>query len=294
MHSMLRACRLCFLSILVSNPSCGSHRTQSLNNEPAKASPTPQVLTQITPQKPVQARSIDKEWKNGFTFKTHSISEKHDGYCPYELSAEYPEAVSDNIAVKRFNRWIKKRVRGDVARFRRLEVRAEPRAQRERRRSITEGLEITFVLYYSDTRLISFRLTHRVMAAGQMHPINYYETINYELRRQRPLRALDLFRRGYLKVFSEYSRRWLTETYQIPNENWFIEGTAPRIRNYHNWNIVPDGILISFEDYQVSSHSFGQPELIVPYHKLLKVLRRSPLTRRLRRPQTLGRPVQPS
>ena len=159
---------------------------------------------------------------------------------------------------------------------------------------MTEGLELTFVLYYSDTRVISFRLTHRVMAAGQMHPINYYETINYDLRRQRPLRALDVFRRGYLKVFSEYSRKWLAETYDIPNENWFMEGTAPRIRNYPNWNIVAEGILISFEDYQVSSHSFGQPELIVPYHELQKVLRSNSLPRGLRRSQTPSRQVQPS
>jgi hypothetical protein len=288
MHSMLPACRLCFLSILVSISSCGFHRTQSANNESAKAAPTPQVLTQIAPQKPVQASPIEKEWKNRFAFKTHSISEKHDGYCPYELSAEYPEAVSKNMAVKRFNRWIKKKVLGDVARFRGLELRAEPRARRERRRSITEGLELTFVMYYSDTRLISFRLTHSVMAAGQMHPIDYYETINYDLRRKRPVHALHVFRRGYLKVFSEYSRKWLTETYEISNENWLLEGTAPRIRNFPNWNIVPDGILISFEDYQVSSHSFGQPELIVPYHELKKVLRSNPLTRRLKRPQTLG------
>src|ERR1700694_3707466 len=128
---MLHASQLCFLVILVLISGCGFHRKQSAKYESATATPTPQVLTQIAPQRPVQARPIDKEWKNGFTFKTHSISEKHDGYCPYELSAEYPEAVSKNIAVKRFNRWIKKRVRGDVARFRRLEVRAEPRAQRE-------------------------------------------------------------------------------------------------------------------------------------------------------------------
>ncbi|MEP6707604.1 MAG: RsiV family protein [Pyrinomonadaceae bacterium] len=134
-------------------------------------------------------------------------------------------------------------------------------------------------MYYSDERLISFRLTHGVMAAGQMHPIAYYETINYDLAKQRPLLARDVLGRGYLKIFSAYSRKYLSETYEIPNEDWFIEGTAPRLRNLGNWSVVPDGMLISFEDYQVSSHSFGQPELIVPYSELRKVLLRSSITR---------------
>ena len=144
---------------------------------------------------------------------------------------------------------------------------------------MTEGLELTFDMYYSDNRLISFRLTHSVMAAGQMHPIAYYETINYDLAKQRPLLARDVFGHAYLRVFSAYSRKYLKDTYEIPNDNWFIEGTAPRLRNLGNWNVVPDGILISFEDYQVSSHSFGQPELIVPYSELRKVLLRHSITR---------------
>ena len=106
-------------------------------------------------------------------------------------------------------------------------------------------------MYYSDDRLISFRLTHSVMAAGQMHPIAYYETINYDLGKQGALHARDVFGRGYLKVFSAYSRKYLNDTYEVPNDDWFIEGTAPRLRNFGNWNVVPDGILISFEDYQV-------------------------------------------
>jgi hypothetical protein len=170
MQSMLIAHRLCFLSILVSISACGFHRQQLANDVSSTPAPTPQVFTQTAPQKPTQARPIEKDWKNRFTFKTHSISQRHDSYCPYELSAEYPEAGSKNISVKRFNRWIKRKVLGDVARFRGLELRAEPRARREGKRLITEGLELTFDMYYSNDQLISFRLTHRVMAAGQMHP----------------------------------------------------------------------------------------------------------------------------
>jgi hypothetical protein len=146
-------------------------------------------------------------------------------------------------------------------------------------------------MYYSDDDLISFRLTHSVMAAGQMHPIAYYETINYDLRKGRPLRAYDIFKRGYLKTLSDYSRKSLRETYDLSAEDWLMEGTAPRARNFPDWNIVPDGILISFEDYQVGSHSFGQPELIVPYSVLKRSLRGTKLIRPLvtQRSKTISR-----
>lgn len=112
------------------------------------------------------------------------------------------------------------------------------------------------------------------MAAGQMHPINYYETINYDLEKGRPLTAADVFRRGYLKIFSAHSREYLKTTYEIFDDQWLNEGTAARRDNFENWNLVPDGVLISFEDYQVSAHNFGQPELIVPYSRLRKNVRR--------------------
>ncbi len=58
------------------------------------------------------------------------------------------------------------------------------------------------------------------------------------------------------------------------DDQWLNEGTAARRENFENWNLVPDGVLISFEDYQVGAHSFGQPELIVPYSRLQKSVRR--------------------
>src|ERR1700738_586654 len=89
------ASRLRFLLlILVFNPACGFDRKQSATGASSTPTPSPQVLTQTVPQKPTQARPIDKEWKNKFTFKSHAVSDKNDGFCPYELSAEYPQAGS--------------------------------------------------------------------------------------------------------------------------------------------------------------------------------------------------------
>jgi hypothetical protein len=57
------------------------------------------------------------------------------------------------------------------------------------------------------------------------------------------------------------------------------EGTEPVVDNFENRNIVPDGVLLSFEDYQVGPHSFGQPEFVVPFSALRGSVQQSRLKR---------------
>ena len=115
------------------------------------------------------------------------------------------------------------------------------------------------------------------MAIGQMHPIDYYETINYELTNGRELHPSDVFRPTYLKVFATYSRKELKDKYHL-EDDWSQRGTMPKEHNFKNWNIVPDGILLAFEDYQIEAHSFGQAEMIIPFSALKRVLRRRGVT----------------
>jgi len=256
--------------VLANAPIQGCLRQES---QPKIASPQTAVLpspepTPSTPPKPTQAKPIEKKWPIKHTFATKSFEEKQG----YELSVEYPQvAPARTPEVRGFNRWIKRKVLGHAARFRRL-ARAERRDKTRTRPPIEEGLELSFLIYYSDQRLISMRLTHRVMEAGQMHPINYYETLNYDFKKGRALHVHEVFKRGYLKRFSTFSREYLTQTFAMSSDGWMLRGTAPRAFNFPNWNIVPDGILLSFEDYQVNSHNFGQPEFVVPFAKLRRVL----------------------
>jgi Protein of unknown function (DUF3298) len=238
--------------------------------------PSSTQTTTVRNQRKQQAEQINKKWPNKYTFTSASIATTVAGA---ELKAEYPRAkATGDLKLKRFNRWIRTKILGYVARFKHV-----ARINNRHGHWIEMGLDLSYEVFYSDDELISMRLTHGVMEAGQMHPINYYETINYDLQRGRQLRIRDVFRRGYLKVFSSYSRKWLGETYEIPNDEWFERGTAPNAHNFSDWNLVPDGVLISFEDYQVSSHSFGQPELVVPYSELQRVIRRI-VARRVRQP----------
>ncbi len=191
--------------------------------------------------------------------------------CPLIMNARTPRT-------RRFNRWMLRKIRGYVAQFESLERAAEIHDKRKRLKKveIDESLEILYQVYYSDERLISLRLSHIVMALGQMHPIDYYETINYDLKKGHDLRAAEVFRRGYLKAFSAYSKEELKNKYDLSAEwanEWLKRGMRPYEDNFKNWNLVPDGILISFEDYQIGPHAFGQAEMIIPFQQLKRVIR---------------------
>jgi len=183
----------------------------------------------------------------------------------YDLSASYPQLDSRRPEARQFNKWIRTKVLRYVGHFR-----TQAEAEQRNKKALQQlwGLELSYDVCYSNERFISLRLNRVLMETGQMHPINYYETINYDLREARQLRARDIFKRGYLKSLSNYTREYLREHYVIPDQDSFNRGTKPNIDNFVNWNIVPDGVLLSFEDYQVGPHTFGQPEFVVPFASL--------------------------
>jgi len=235
----------------------------------AAAVPTPLPPPAIPPRAP----HVEQQWPSYFEFSERSITPRDFDKDGYELTATYPQISSKSSNARAFNHWIKRKVVGYAREFQQRAV-AEQR-RKARRLPRLWGLNLEYVVYYSSTRIISLRLGRGLMETGQMHPIRYYETINYDLKQHRQLRATDIFKRGYLKDFSTYSRKALT-VHAWPRD-WMMSGTSPVADNFGNWNIVPDGVLLSFEDYQVGPHSVGQPEIVVPFSVLKGAIRRNVL-----------------
>lgn len=247
---------------------------------PTLSSPSPSSVPTPRRAKSAQAERVARRWSSKFKFERKSIKKKHIGNRGYEIAVGYPQiARAHTPSSRRFNLWMRTKIHGYVAQFSGLERSAEIRDKKKRLppARIDETLEIDYRVYYTDDRLISLRLTHSVMAIGQMHPIDYYETINYELRKGKDLRPSDVFRRAYLTVITKYARQELKNKYDLEDE-WSKGGTAPKVHNFKNWNIVPDGILLVFEDYQIAAHSFGQAEMIIPFSALGRVLRSRSMT----------------
>jgi hypothetical protein len=60
----------------------------------------------------------------------------------------------------------------------------------------------------------------------------------------------------------------------------FPEGATPTEENYRSWNVASDGILITFDPYQIAPYAVGQQSVMVPYTVLKDVIQNdSPITR---------------
>jgi hypothetical protein len=120
--------------------------------------------------------------------------------------------------------------------------------------------------------LWSFKFDFKFYSDGAAHPGLYSITLNYDLGQGRELALGDLFlpNSAYLEAIANYC---VTELSKQPgfDEPW-SDGAKPTPENYDNWNITPDGLLITFDMYQVAPGASGPIQVLVPYDQLQAVI----------------------
>jgi hypothetical protein len=120
--------------------------------------------------------------------------------------------------------------------------------------------------------LWSLKFDFKFYSDGAAHPGLYSITLNYDLGQGRELGLGDLFlpNSAYLEAIANYC---VTELSKQPgfDEPW-SDGAKPTPENYDNWNITPDGLLITFDMYQVAPGASGPIQVLVPYDQLQAVI----------------------
>ncbi len=118
----------------------------------------------------------------------------------------------------------------------------------------------------------SLKFDFRFYSDGAAHPGLYSITLNYDLGQGRELVLGDLFlpSSGYLEAIANYCVAELSK--QPGFDGPFTEGAKPTQENYRNWNITPDGLLITFDMYQVAPGASGPIQVLVPYDQLQTVI----------------------
>lgn len=130
------------------------------------------------------------------------------------------------------------------------------------------------VIHPESLSLISVRLSIEGMQAGRAHPFHAHEVLNFDLTHGKQLALKDLFksRADYLNAIAKYSHTKLNQTLQ-EQDKWMIsEGTKPNAKNYKNWNLEEDALLITFDEYQVAPYAYGPQEIEIPYSELKHLL----------------------
>ena len=120
--------------------------------------------------------------------------------------------------------------------------------------------------------LLSLKFEIMTYIQGAAHPGTHSRTVTYDLEAGADVRLEQLFLPGsdYLGTISRYCIAQL-ETRDIGFEA-FSQGAQPVMENYGSWNITPDGLLITFDEYQVAAYAAGPQVVVVPYAELQSVI----------------------
>lgn len=130
-------------------------------------------------------------------------------------------------------------------------------------------LDVQYTLMYQTANIVSIKFDILFYASGAAHPGDSSVTLNFDLAQGRELTLGDLFlpNSNFLEVISAYCIAELG-TRDIGFDGGFQQGADPTPVNYRNWNITPDGLMITFDTYQVGPGAAGPQTVIVPYDQI--------------------------
>lgn len=206
-----------------------------------------------------------------------SISFKEQGQSPiYTLSAQTPKLTgSEDPRAQTFNEAVDEIVRNEIDYFRENVLTQMPV------QPTTSGsfFDAQYTMVFQSGNIWSLKFIFSGYADGAAHPYHYTMTFNFDLERGQVLSLGDLFPpdSDFLHVLSSYCIAQLSQR-DIGFYGGFQQGAEPSDENYRNWNITSDGLLITFDEYQVAPYAAGPQTVVIPYSELKSLINnKSPL-----------------
>jgi hypothetical protein len=187
---------------------------------------------------------------------------------PFTITSQTPQLTgSDDPRLASFNQRLDELVSKEVDTFRHSFL-------QNTAPTVNNGssLDVTYMLVSQINDIWSFKFDFSFYSDGAAHPGLYSITVNYDLGQGGELALSDLFMPSstYLEAISNYCIAELSK--QPFFEGPFTEGAQPTPENYRSWNITPDGLMITFDEYQVAPYAAGPQTVVVPYGKLQAVI----------------------
>jgi len=187
---------------------------------------------------------------------------------PFTITSQTPQLIgSDDPRVAAFNQRLNELVTKEVDTFRQSFL-------QNTAPTVNNGssLDVTYALVSQIADIWSVKLDFSFYSDGAAHPGLYSITLNYDLGQVKELALSDLFlpNSNYLEVISNYCVAELSKQpfFDVP----FSEGAQPTSENYRNWNITADGLVITFDEYQVAPYAAGPQKVTVPFSELQAVI----------------------
>ena len=199
-----------------------------------------------------------------------SIPFSESGVAPvYTVTARIPNLQgSVDPRVANFNAYLDQIVHEEIGHFK-TDVLASALNP-----PITGGssFDLQFAVIGQRADIWSIKFDISYYSDGAAHPGHYSRTLNYDLQNGRELTLNELFIAGtnYLLVISDECRVQLAAR-DIAFE-MSAAGADPLAENYQRWNLSNDGLIITFDEYQVAAYAAGPQIVTVPFSSLQTVL----------------------
>lgn len=195
----------------------------------------------------------------------------------YKMDIDLPQLEGNTLSAKEklFNKLVQDKAQTKIDQFKQYVnqdlVHANTLPDNLRQNTLHIDYDID-VINPNHKIIISVRLTAEGMLAGHAHPYHNLEVMTYNLSDGKLVTLKELFKRDqhYLKFIADYSRKELEKKLQ---DKWMIgEGTKPLAKNFQNWNLESDDLLITFNEYQVAPYYEGMKEVTIPYSAMKTIL----------------------
>lgn len=241
---------------------------------PLQATSTPTVLVDTSEDTSLSPTSAPTNVPDSPAYETIPVlsTKKIDEYSEdpkYTIEVEYPylEGTANDDA---FNQSVNDLVLIQIDDFKQLAGESEEWRVNEMP-EIGSDLYIDYSVTNTKNGVINILFEFSYYYAGAAHPGSHSLVLNFDLNHGGRLELSDLFIHdsNYLEVISDYCIDQLKSTGYLD----FEEGALPQPENYRNWNIQPEGILISFDPYQVAPYAVGPQKVLIPFSELRNVIR---------------------
>lgn len=128
--------------------------------------------------------------------------------------------------------------------------------------------EVGDSVYYKSNKLVSIQFFEHNYFSGAAHPNNSSFTVNYDLDKNKEVTLSDLLTNGWVNKISDVCINALREQKNVPpgtEDDWIKGGAGPDEKNFSVFNVIQNGLVITFVTYQVGSYAEGPSEVFIPY-----------------------------
>lgn len=205
---------------------------------------------------------------------TSLIEESQAESVPYEISVEFPQFLPDEGDLAELNVIVQASALSTAHEYRRHRIMLPIRGIRSE--SPPDGYWESFEVSLLDDNFISVRYSVAVYGTGAAHPNHFTRTANYQRNPLIPLHLSDFFtdESAAIAGISRYTVDNLAGQKQLDQpDEWVVRGAGPDPNNFQAFNILPHGLLFTFDPYQVGAYAEGPYQVNLPPHELAPFMR---------------------